>query len=74
MSQLGITTPWFTGADKPVREGAYQARLCNGWGVISLVYTRRGWTLPGRGLQSPERLNLRHWPAFQWRGLTGPTI
>jgi hypothetical protein len=60
-------TPWFTRADKPVREGAYQVRLCPGLRIVRATWRNGGWWI-SIGL-ARSRLRMKAWPEFVWRGL-----
>lgn len=65
-------TPWFLGSEHaPMREGRYQVRFCIGWREVFCNWRRGAWWV-GCGPDKPQRVNMRRWPGFHWRGLSGP--
>lgn len=69
-----LYTPWFTRDQKPVREGLYQVQLHPSWRVVPFEWRRGRWHVGSNGMFCGLPINLRAYPEFQWRGLTGPTI
>lgn len=62
-------TPWFSSADEPVREGIYEVQLFRDWRVVRTAWRDGSWWLPSARFCKPNRLHLRRWPEFRWRGL-----
>ena len=59
-------TPWFSGADLPIRPGRYEMRMRGSKDVVDGTFSDGRWEMEYYGQQYPVPTNLR---TFEWRGL-----